>query len=60
MTIDPKQVADADQAAAWMTDALPRLWFSMYLGLRREGFTEVQAFELVKTYVMTSCRNQPG
>jgi hypothetical protein len=37
--------------SATLSEILPHLWRKIYLGLLKEGFTEFQAFELLKTYV---------
>jgi len=30
---------------------MPRLWRQLYLNLMKEGFTEIQALELVKVWI---------
>jgi hypothetical protein len=52
-----KQRAEVDQAAAWLVDSLPPLWHNLYKQCRKEGFTELQAFELVKTYILAQATN---
>ena len=51
--IDPKQQADLDQAAAFLAEAIPPTCRSIYTGLIQEGFTEAQAMDLVKTWLMS-------
>ena len=34
-----------------MVEVTVPLWRNLYLGLVKEGFTEQQAFELLKTYI---------
>ena len=51
-----KVKAEADQAFAFLLEYYPAVWRKMYLRLVHEGFTEAQAFDLVKTYINTSCR----
>ncbi len=53
--MDPRTMSDLDQSVA--TDLFPTLWRGLYMRLMEEGFTDVQAFELVKTYILASCRS---
>lgn len=41
----------ADEAHTMFIDTLPRFWYNMLLRLKEEGFSEPQAFDLVRTYV---------
>lgn len=45
---------DIDQTAALIRDTMPSLWYGLYCRLQEEGFTEQQAMELLKTYVISS------
>ncbi len=47
-----KDIAKMDQAGAFLGDCLPKLWRRLYLGCIGEGFTEWQAIELVKAYLV--------
>ena len=53
MPIDPKDLAAFDQDCKIICETFPPLWFSLYTGCVEEGFTEVQALELVKAYIPT-------
>lgn len=55
----PEQKARMDQATAVFNDYMPTQWRQLYLRLVEEGFSEQQAFELLKTYITTSCRLLP-
>lgn len=55
--INPQKQADLDQAIATVSENFPILWSSIYRGLQQQGFTENQAFELLKVYVMASCKS---
>lgn len=52
----PEQRAAIDQSTAVFNDYMPTMWRQLYLRLVEEGFTEPQAFELLKTYVTASCQ----
>jgi hypothetical protein len=40
-----------EQHVALLVDTLPGLWWGLYHGLRKEGFTEEQAMVLVQDYI---------
>jgi hypothetical protein len=52
--INPKQRAELEQAQAMLVETLPPLWRGLYLNSVKEGFTKVQALELVKTFILSS------
>jgi len=49
--IDPKKQAEMDQAAAMVSENLPVVLWGLFKGLKKEGFDEDRAFELVKVYL---------
>lgn len=51
MTIE--DVAKLDQATAEVIDTQPVLWWGLFTKCKLEGFTEQQAMELVKTYIIS-------
>lgn len=57
MTLNPKDVADFDQASKAIIDGFPVLWWGLYKGCVDQGFTEGQAIALVMTYI-TSVGNK--
>jgi len=54
--LDPQIQAEFDQSAKLLGDNLPPLWKKLFDGCIKEGFTEIQAMELVKTYIMSLSR----
>lgn len=44
-----------DQAAAFLGDNYPPLWKRLYDNCVKEGFTEAQAMDLVRTYIFANC-----
>jgi len=58
--IDAKKRAELDQGMALMLDYFPAQWRQLYLRLMEEGFQELQALELVKTYIKASCGTSPA
>lgn len=44
---------EIDQSIAAMRNLFPRAWRQMYLGAVDAGFTEAQAMDLVKTYILS-------
>jgi hypothetical protein len=44
--------AKIDQATALIAELCPPHWRRLYQNCMREGFSENQAFELVKTYIL--------
>ena len=44
---------DIDQTAALIRDTIPPLWYGLYSRLQEEGFTEQQAMELLKIYIIS-------
>ena len=53
--LDPKQQHEAEQGAAYLTEFLPPSWWGIYSGCIKEGFSEQQAFELVRCWMMAMC-----
>jgi len=49
--------ANYDQAAAFIGDNLPFLWFRIYSNCTLAGFDKQQALELVKAYIMSQGTN---
>jgi len=46
-----QELQQMEQGIAFMADALPRLWWSMYTKLKEQGFTDAQSMELVKAHI---------
>lgn len=44
--------AEMDQAMAMMNEMFPGMIKGLFDGYKKEGFTEEQAFELVKTHIL--------
>lgn len=51
--IEPKQIAELDQALRLAADSMPPLWRRLYHNCVSEGFTEDQAMQLVKTFIIS-------
>lgn len=41
-----------DQILAEIRDSIPGLWWALYSGCLEAGFSEYQAFELVKAWIL--------
>lgn len=48
-----KEKAEFDQNMSLMSDMYTATWARMYRNLMSEDFTEIQAIELVKTYILS-------
>jgi hypothetical protein len=55
--LDPKQIADLDQATAAMSEAIPTMLWGFYSGLLAKGFTVEQAITLTATYLNALAMN---
>ena len=53
--LDDGKRAEFDQTIALLAEIYPNQWRRMYLGLVKEGFTESEAMELLKSYITASC-----
>jgi len=51
--LDEKLRAELDQASAGLIELFPPLWWGLFQSCIAEGFTEVQALELVKAYILS-------
>ena len=51
--INEKLRSDLEQCRAAMLEMLPVLWRGIYVKLLNEGFTEPQAIELLKAYIIS-------
>lgn len=47
-----KKKAMTEQVMAEIADRMPSFWFRMYSNCIREGFSETQAMDLVKTHIL--------
>lgn len=47
----PEETANADQGMTYLGESLPPLWRKLYENCIAEGFTELQAMQLVRTYI---------
>jgi len=50
--LDGSKRAQLDQDMAAIIDVFPPLWRGLFVQLCKEGFTESQAMELVKAYII--------
>jgi hypothetical protein len=46
--------AEFDQQVASIRDELPSCWWALYKGCMEKGFSEIQALELLKTWISRS------
>lgn len=51
MVLDDEMRSELEQAQAVLTETLPPLLWGMYEALKKQGFTESQAMDLVNTYL---------
>lgn len=54
----PKEIAEYDQNAKLVLDVIPSFWKQMYVSLIKEGFSETQSMEILKTYITASALNK--
>ncbi len=47
-----KDLADLDQSSKALADTIPLFMWALYQGHMKEGFTEVQAFRLVRDHLI--------
>jgi hypothetical protein len=52
--LDDKLRSDLEQNTALVTELWPPLWKQLYDALLKQNFSEVQALELLKTYILSS------
>ena len=52
--IDSKKQAELDQALTQHSEFFPSLWRGLFLGCVRQGFSKPEAFDLLKTYILSS------
>lgn len=43
--------SEIDQELAQMRDFFPKVWWALYQGSKHEGFTDIQALQLVMAYI---------
>ena len=55
--LDPKRQAEFDQGVEAMGEVFPAMWCKLFEKCKEEGFTEQQAFDLVKTYILSQNPN---
>ncbi|MCK9569130.1 hypothetical protein M0R72_09325 [Candidatus Pacearchaeota archaeon] len=51
--LNDKERAELDQAMAACAEMFPRMWRSLYEGLKSEGFTEEQAMRLLIAHILS-------
>lgn len=51
--ITPKEKAEMDQSMVLVVDMLPLIWYNLFVNLCKQGFSELQALDLIKTYIMS-------
>ena len=49
--LDPKQIADFDQAIVGLGEMLPAAWWKIYQGCKASGFTDEQALRLTIAFI---------
>jgi hypothetical protein len=52
--LDPRKAAEFEQSIAFLSDHLPRLWWSMYRSCLTTGFSSPQAMALLQTYILAT------
>jgi hypothetical protein len=55
--LDDKERAEFDQAQATLVETFPPLWRGLYRNCMEVGFSEEEAMELVKTYILSCSPN---
>jgi hypothetical protein len=55
--IDPEKSAKLDQAIAECGETMPLIWRTLYLNCVVAGFSESQALDLVKAYIISMGTN---
>ncbi len=60
MMLNEKEQAELDQAAAKLGDNLPALWRRIYGGCKDKGFTDIESFKLLQTYILSNGPNGVG
>jgi hypothetical protein len=50
--LDPKKQHEIEQAFAALVEHYPALWRSIYIKCTEEGFSPIEAMDLVKTYIL--------
>ena len=58
--LDGKQQAELEQSIAAQIEMFPPLWRGVFLGCKKEGFTDEQSMELVKTMIMKDSMHGPN
>ena len=53
MTFDAEKQRMMDEAIAGMRDLTPRSWRALYVGCLAQDFTPREAFDLVKTHIIS-------
>lgn len=56
--LDHGKQAEADQAIAVVSELCPAMWWQLYQGCVKEGFSAEQALELVQTYIWSTSPNR--
>ena len=56
--LDAKLRAEIDQSFEMMVEMLPPLWRGLFEGCKAKGFTDDQAMELVKIYILSQGSNK--
>jgi hypothetical protein len=52
-----KVISDIEQSGELLKQNLPPLWWGLFENCKNNGFTEQQAFELVKQYIHSTLSN---
>jgi hypothetical protein len=51
--INPKEQAEYEQSTAFLGEMLPGMWRRLYEGCKEKGFSEMESFKLVQTYIIS-------
>jgi len=55
--LDPKMAAEIEQGVAAIRELFPPVWRALSQECLKEGFTEAEAMDLVKTYILSQAPN---
>lgn len=54
---EAKKLREYDEAQTFLVDRFPSLWKGLFRNCVKEGFTETQAMDLVKAYILSTGGN---
>lgn len=56
--MNAKDVQNFDEVTTMMANSFPPYWWKLYSNLVKEGFSESQAMDLLKTYIAVGARHE--